>query len=766
MSAFYNVDQPPFIMRLAARAIVASNNGLIYNIQDISTLFQDAAGTIPVTAVGQPVGKILDKSGNGYHATQPITASRPTLIYENGLYGLSFDGIDDYLNLPYMGMYAGGACSIVAAIDSQNQTTNAALISERNSTVAVQQYIPSRRVANDGIDALVINDTGMTVKDTIGTTSGLRTKTVRSIIDNGQNINIYKEGVLSGYDNYTRSGSLTLNNTTIGASISTTNSMFMKMNLFGLIVTKSALNDTQRLQCEKYLGRKVNVPIYDPITAVDSIGVPGEALFGVGRVSRPPAGYTELLGDDNYGNYQYSDGSIQVCVPQFWERYGHIDNPTFARFGVNSVDIKPRNYFADEAIANAAGYSLNRAFIDGNQHKLVIFVDKYMCSNNGGIASSIKNGNPLSTSTVHNPISGLTGAPSNSYDGAWQAAKTRGSNFFVASRFIYAALALLSLAHGQAATSTANCAWYDAAGVTNFPKGCNNNALRDANDISVLYTSDGYSNCGKTGSGVPFAKTTHNGQACGIADLNGLMWEISQGVTCIATTKTITAATQTNPVKLTMTAHGMTTGKGLMVTGIVGMTQLNDKIYKVTVVDANNVTLDGVDGTAFTAYTSGGTGTYGTFYVAKESAVMANFTSGNTLATDHFGAVGVAANMDAFTPACFRTDYPNNGFAQKLGNGANQVLSAELTGNNAVLRSLGVPIALGASSAGSNLFGQDYLYQYIRNELCLPSGASWLNGSAAGAWASHWSGARADSGSGVGFRSASYPVSEWGSDDA
>lgn len=747
------------------RQIVQRDNGAWFDPEDMSTMYQDAAGTIPVTAIGQPVGKILDISGSGNHATQPITASRPTLVQIDGLYALSFDGIDDYLNIPYLGLYAGGACSIVAAIDSQNQTTNAALISERNSAVATPQYIPSRRVANDGIDALLVNDSGTTVKDTNGTTSGLRTKTVRSIIDNGQNINIYKEGVLSGYNNYTRSGSLTLNNTTIGASISTTNSMFMKMNLFGLIVTKSSINDVQRLQCEKYLGRKVDVPIYDPITAIDSIGVPGEAFFGVGRVSRPPSGYTELLGDDNYGNYQYSDGSVQVCIPQFWERYGHVDNPTYSRFGVNSVDIKPKGYFASEVVANAAGYALNRAFIDGNQHKLVVFVDKYMCSNNGGIASSLKNGNPLSTTADHNPISALTGAPPNSYSGAWRAAKTRGANFFVASRFIYAALALLSLAHGQAATSATNCAWYDAAGVTNFPKGCNNNALRDINDISVLYTSDGYSNCGKAGSGTPFAKTTHNGQACGIADLNGLMWEISQGVTCIATSKTITAATQTNPVNLTIVGHGMTTGKALQITGVVGMTQLNDKIYTVTVVDANHVTLDGVNGTAFTAYTSGGSATYGTFYVAKESAQMANFTGGNTLSTDHFGSVGVAANMESFTPA-FRTDYPNNAFAQKLGNSANQVLSPDLTGNNAVLRSLGVPMAAGIATSGSNLFGQDFFYQYIRNELCLRSGAHWSGGSGAGVWASLWSDARTNSNNYVGFRSASYPVSEWGSDDA
>ena len=36
--------------------------GFAYNPNDLSTMFQDAAGTVPVTAVGQPVGLVLDKS--------------------------------------------------------------------------------------------------------------------------------------------------------------------------------------------------------------------------------------------------------------------------------------------------------------------------------------------------------------------------------------------------------------------------------------------------------------------------------------------------------------------------------------------------------------------------------------------------------------------------------------------------------------------------------------------------------------------------------
>lgn len=75
--------------------------GAYYDPSDFSTLFQDAAGTTPVTAVGQPVGLMKDKSGNGNDITQGTTASCPTLQQDiNGYYYLGFDGVDDYMELP------------------------------------------------------------------------------------------------------------------------------------------------------------------------------------------------------------------------------------------------------------------------------------------------------------------------------------------------------------------------------------------------------------------------------------------------------------------------------------------------------------------------------------------------------------------------------------------------------------------------------------------------------------------------------------------
>ena len=265
-----------------------------------------------------------------------------------------------------------------------------------------------------------------------------------------------------------------------------------------------------------------------------TIGAPGAQGFGVGLCKNLPSGFAKMTGTDdtasaNYGNYQYTDGSVMCWIPAFYYKIGTGSNG----FNLNIVDIKDYAYYADVTTANAAGYALHRAFYNAGVVQTGVFVDKYQCSNNGGTASSIKLGNPLSSALVHNPFSGLTGLTTadNIYAGAIKAAKTRGAKFFCNSRFIFSALALLSLAHGQAATSATACAWYDAAGITNFPKGSNNNALKDVNDATVIYITDGYPNCGQTGSASNLAKTAHNGQSCGVVDLNGNLWEINPGIT-------------------------------------------------------------------------------------------------------------------------------------------------------------------------------------------------------------------------------------------
>lgn len=341
--------------------------------------------------------------------------------------------------------------------------------------------------------------------------------------------------------------------------------------------------------------------------AVNDIGIAGEIGFGVGVTNDLPNGMrpfvgTNIRGHVDYGNYYYTDSSVMVYVPAFVYRWGHPSSPNYAKYGVNALDVKSLADFSSESAANSAGYALHRAFYDGGEVKQGFFVDKFQCSNNSGVASSIKFAVPMSTSSANNPISGLTGSIANNLGGTIDAAKTRGQDFFPTTIFIQKALALLSMAHAQAATNSASCAWYDASGVTNYPKGCNNNALRDANDTSVEYAESGYSNMGKTGSGNPFAKTTHNGQTSGVADLNGNLWEVALGITV--------SADKFHVLKISAKASALTSGISSATdawgaTGVTANYDLIGESYGELTGESRNFAVGSTSSAVFSAAKSG-----------------------------------------------------------------------------------------------------------------------------------------------------------------
>ena len=68
-----------------------SEPGAWYDPADLSTLFQDSAFTVPVTAVEQPVGGILDLSGRGNHASMATTTKRPAYSRRVNLFTSSED---------------------------------------------------------------------------------------------------------------------------------------------------------------------------------------------------------------------------------------------------------------------------------------------------------------------------------------------------------------------------------------------------------------------------------------------------------------------------------------------------------------------------------------------------------------------------------------------------------------------------------------------------------------------------------------------------
>ena len=101
------------------KKLFANNEqGFAYDPNDLSTLYQDAAGTIPVTAAGQPVGLMKDKSGRNNHAYQTDSACKPKLQRNatTGAYYLAFDGADDFLQTNNIDFTATDKVSVFAGV--------------------------------------------------------------------------------------------------------------------------------------------------------------------------------------------------------------------------------------------------------------------------------------------------------------------------------------------------------------------------------------------------------------------------------------------------------------------------------------------------------------------------------------------------------------------------------------------------------------------------------------------------------------------------
>ena len=113
------------------KSLFANNEqGFFYDPNDLSTMFQDSAGTVPVTAVGQPVGLIRDKSGRNNHAFQTNSTSRP-ILRKNAVTGanyLEFDGTDDFLQTSNINFTATDKVSLFAGV--RNLSDSAQIIAE------------------------------------------------------------------------------------------------------------------------------------------------------------------------------------------------------------------------------------------------------------------------------------------------------------------------------------------------------------------------------------------------------------------------------------------------------------------------------------------------------------------------------------------------------------------------------------------------------------------------------------------------------------
>lgn len=229
--------------------------GAWYDPSDFSTLFQDAAGTIPVTAPGQPVGRMLDKSGRGNHATQATAAARPVLQQDvNGKYYLAADGIDDSMVLPVGAIST--AFSVVAGVEWATVAGSQKVLGVMAANWARGVLYVRSSSPRYGFGGFFDSTAGSTINFTVAAAervvlSGIATKSASQ--------NSYRNGV-AGTPGAAGAINIAAQNWDIFGTNSGTFSPFSG-RLYGIVLVGKELTSSERAATERYIANKSGVTL-------------------------------------------------------------------------------------------------------------------------------------------------------------------------------------------------------------------------------------------------------------------------------------------------------------------------------------------------------------------------------------------------------------------------------------------------------------------------------------------------------------------------
>jgi hypothetical protein len=235
-----------------ASLFAGGQEGAWYDPSDLDTLFQDSAGTTPVTASGQPVGKMLDKSGNGNHATQAIYAKRPIYTEGSGLAWLAFDGVGDAMEAPALGVTSSALTMLYSATQSGGSADDVIFGVENTTSNRFQNFTTSSGARVTGVQS-----SGGSTFPAYGNVS---TNQIAGAVWNGSAVQNYINGAASGA-NSSLSGSMDLTSGVIYIGKSPSFSVVFSGIFRGGLLINRGLSAEEVISFSTYLAAKSGVTL-------------------------------------------------------------------------------------------------------------------------------------------------------------------------------------------------------------------------------------------------------------------------------------------------------------------------------------------------------------------------------------------------------------------------------------------------------------------------------------------------------------------------
>jgi hypothetical protein len=227
-------------------------DGLWYDPSNLSSLFQDAAGTIPVTADGDPVGLMRDLSGNGFHATQTSAGNRPIYKTDGQLHWIECASASSHFMTHNANAPGTGEFLVVYALDSAS-TGITPFLAFGSGISTTYTGISFRRGSGNAIQINGADATGAGALIGIGASSGKQvvSATRTTVFQQGFQLSLSSSNL----------GTLNLTNANkrLFCYYTFANQSFMNGKFFGGVYVRGATTPQQRQIAQEYLARKSNL---------------------------------------------------------------------------------------------------------------------------------------------------------------------------------------------------------------------------------------------------------------------------------------------------------------------------------------------------------------------------------------------------------------------------------------------------------------------------------------------------------------------------
>ena len=280
-----------------ANLFTEGQNGAWYDPSDLSTMFQEYTGVTPVTADGDPVGLMLDKSGNGWDLAQSDVAKQGVYRTDGTYHWIEFN--------------AGGQGPEHLWGDTTTAMTNPF---ERISGFRVLDNVGTYLYDENGNASNNYSLRG----DTRFSMTGSALATVDRNLNEDYVVREFWREVSSsvqlfvnGKNSVQANGSFssnTFNRFKVGAYSG--GSFGMPQRWYGAIV-RAGLTELERKQCEQYFADRMDIPLYNAWTSPNYNGqlTVADMLLSYGF----EFGAGGSIVEDNYQGTQFQEISVDLA---------------------------------------------------------------------------------------------------------------------------------------------------------------------------------------------------------------------------------------------------------------------------------------------------------------------------------------------------------------------------------------------------------------------------------------------------------------------